>query len=283
MFDLRYHITSLMAVFLALGLGILVGITIVDDEALVNEQKYLIDRLEEDFRFLREQNAFFRKQMADQQRDMVVLEEFSQTALPYVIKDRLKGKKISIVQTTGAALPEGLVANLEIAGAEIVSVVNIASFLEQELQFGRESQEPNNWAVPVAEIAGMVCAGLSGEDEYDSEKSEKGNTSFPGETVEAVILVGGGLSKDSGFLLEELDLPLISLFQQQGLTVAGVEISGIPYSYLPHYRKSADIVVERIDKVYGQAALIWALTGFPGYYGVSNEAISLLPPVNFDF
>lgn len=280
MFDLRYHITSLMAVFLALGLGILVGITIVDDEALVNEQKYLIDRLEEDFRFLREQNAFFRRQIANQQQDMVVLEEFSQTVLPYVIKDRLRGRKISIIQTSGSTLPEGLVANLEIAGAEIVSVVNAGSFVEQEFEPAKASQEPKKYMMPVAEIVDLVCGGLPGEDEYDSEEV---SASFPGEAIDAVILIGGAQSKEAGFLIEELDLPLISLFRQKGLTVAGVEVSGTPYSYIPHYRKSADIAVERIDTVYGQAALIWALTGFPGHYGASSEASSLLPPVNLDF
>lgn len=278
MFDLRYHITSLMAVFLALGLGILVGITIVDDEALVNEQKYLIDRLEEDFRFLREQNAYFRRQIANQQRDMVVLEEFSQTALPYVVKDRLKGKKISVVQTNGTTLPEGLLASLEIAGADVVSVVNASSLLEQEFELAKASPAPDKYPVPVAEIADIVCAGLSGEN---SDDPVEGNSSVPVEDISAVILVGGALSKDSG-LLEELDLPLISLLRQKGVVVAAVEASGMPYSYLSHYRKSADIVVERVDTVYGQAALIWALTGFPGYYGASREALSLLPPVNFD-
>ena len=45
MIDIRYHIASIVAVFLALGLGVLIGSTIVGDDLLVDQQKKLLDRL----------------------------------------------------------------------------------------------------------------------------------------------------------------------------------------------------------------------------------------------
>lgn len=277
MFDLRYHIASLTAVFLALGLGILVGITVVDDEALVNEQKYLIDRLEEEFRSIRGQNALLRQEIARQQQDMAVLEQFAQTALPYVIKDRLKGKRIAIVQTTGTPLPDGLAANLELAGAEIVSLIDLNTIFRQDdrplkaIPEGEKDEAPMAIAGPVPEMVEMVWTWLSLPGEAAPEAG-----SIP---LDAVIVLGGTATRED-MLCEELDLPLISLLREKGIIVAGVEVSGMPYSYLPHYRKWADITVERVDTVYGQVALIWALMGFPGYYGTSGEAWGLLPPVD---
>jgi hypothetical protein len=43
MIDMRYHIASLAAVFLALGLGILIGSAALSEHVLVNQQKHLID------------------------------------------------------------------------------------------------------------------------------------------------------------------------------------------------------------------------------------------------
>lgn len=270
MFDLRYHIASLMAVFLALGLGILVGITIVDDEALVNEQKYLIDRLEEDFRHLRGQNTLLRQEIAKQRQEAAVLEEFARAALPYVIRDQLAGKRIAIVQSTGHPLPEGLAESLSAAGAEVVSSVNVAALLEEGSRPGEALADPEAGTGPLvtAGPAGgtveLIWSGLTG--------------SGPGPSaLDAVIILGGTNVKEK-MLFEELDLPLISLLKEKGIVVAGVEVSGMPYSYLPYFRKWADITVERVETVYGQAALVFALSGFPGSYGPSGEAVSLLPP-----
>ena len=39
MIDLKYHIASIVAVFLALGLGVIIGSTIVGDDLLVDHNK----------------------------------------------------------------------------------------------------------------------------------------------------------------------------------------------------------------------------------------------------
>ena len=58
MIDLRYHIATIIALFLALAVGILIGSTIVGDDLLVEQQKKSIDRLEEQFLSLREQEKY---------------------------------------------------------------------------------------------------------------------------------------------------------------------------------------------------------------------------------
>lgn len=63
MFDIRYHIIALVASFLALGIGVLVGSMLGGDEVLVREQKQIIDRLEEDFKYLRQENQQTRKEI----------------------------------------------------------------------------------------------------------------------------------------------------------------------------------------------------------------------------
>ena len=54
MIDLKYHIASIVAVFLALGLGVIIGSTIVGDDLLVDQQQKLIERLEEQFYTLKD-------------------------------------------------------------------------------------------------------------------------------------------------------------------------------------------------------------------------------------
>jgi hypothetical protein len=51
--DLRYHATSLIAVFLALALGLIIGGSLSSDDALVKYQENLISRLEAENKALR--------------------------------------------------------------------------------------------------------------------------------------------------------------------------------------------------------------------------------------
>lgn len=260
MFDLRYHITSLTAVFLALGLGILVGIIMVDDDALIKEQNYLINRLEQDFQYLREQNNLVRLEIAEYKKTLELWEQFSQTALLPIIQGRLANRRLAVLQTNGQGIPEGLLENLETAGAEVVCAANLMEFPDLS-QTGWPNKKSSG-SEEVVKIADQICAGRKTEDGVI--------------TIDAVILIGGADSQEA-FLVDRLDLPLIARFKELGLIVAAAEVSGTPYSYIPYYRRNADIIIDHINTVPGQVALIWALTGIPGYYGTGPGALSLLP------
>lgn len=280
MFDLRYHIASLVAVFLALGLGILIGFVAVGDDALVKEQKYLIDGLENEFHSLREKNTLAYQEMAIYREELDFWQGFSQVTFPYAIQGRLAGRRLAIVQTGHQNLPADLLGNLEIAGAEIVSVIHndyLATLAQVLPAWAIEAEDMytmEELANQMLEVAYQICdvIGVVTDDFEDENADLDVNYQF----LDGVILVGGTDSQDN-FFVEQLDLPLIKLLQRQGFLVAGVEGSEMPYSYIPSYRREADIIVEQIDTIPGQVALIWALTGLPGYYGVGTEVQGLLP------
>lgn len=92
MFDLRYHVASLAAVFLALIIGILVGVGI---SGPVDNQKT---------KFLEEQVAKYQRQLdqsatqssSDALEQQAALAYINET-YPVLVKDRLRGKQIAVV------------------------------------------------------------------------------------------------------------------------------------------------------------------------------------------
>ena len=46
MMSLRYHVVSLAAVIVALGIGILIGASVVGDRGMMKQQELLISRLD---------------------------------------------------------------------------------------------------------------------------------------------------------------------------------------------------------------------------------------------
>src|ERR1044072_2253123 len=92
MFDLRYHVASLAAVFLALIIGILVGVGI---SGPVDNQKT---------KFLEEQVAKYQRQLnqsasksTDDAREQKAARTFISATYPLLGRTRLRGKQIAVV------------------------------------------------------------------------------------------------------------------------------------------------------------------------------------------
>jgi hypothetical protein len=136
--DGKYHAASLIAVFLALGIGIIIGCLMVGEtfiDNIVAQQEEIIERLEADYDTLKKEALGNRRQMEEVREESEHFKEYALSSLPYVLKDRLSGKRIAIIEKD--LTPEFFLENLKLAGAEIVSVTslgnNIAVMAENDI------------------------------------------------------------------------------------------------------------------------------------------------------
>jgi hypothetical protein len=92
MFDLRYHVASLAAVFVALVIGILVGVAMSGkvDDAEKHSLKSDVNRLEAQLDAASEGRAKV-------SREHTALREFIKNAYPMLIADRLRGKRVAVL------------------------------------------------------------------------------------------------------------------------------------------------------------------------------------------
>ncbi|MFA5889433.1 MAG: copper transporter [Actinomycetota bacterium] len=93
MINLRYHIVSLIAVFLALALGVIAGTTVVD-QGLVRNLRRLGNSLRDQQNALREQNSEFKREIA-------LWDRFADALVPGLMQDRLKGKRVVLLVADG--------------------------------------------------------------------------------------------------------------------------------------------------------------------------------------
>ena len=80
--DLRYHVFSLAAVFLALGLGIAIGSALPGTDTLLREQEKVITRLEEEFAQLRSERRALEEMVAEKEEELAVMHRFHREILP---------------------------------------------------------------------------------------------------------------------------------------------------------------------------------------------------------
>src|SRR5207253_4852146 len=94
MFDLRYHVASLAAVFLALVIGILVGVGIAD-RGLVDKANTRL--LEQEITHLRTQLDQASKRSAFSAREQAAAQFYIKETYPVLVRNRLRGQRIAVV------------------------------------------------------------------------------------------------------------------------------------------------------------------------------------------
>jgi hypothetical protein len=93
MFDLRYHVASLAAVFLALVIGLLVGVALAS-HGLRNTER---DRLERDLRRAENRGDGLQVQLDALEQSGALDRAFVEKTYRVVTADRLKGRKIAVL------------------------------------------------------------------------------------------------------------------------------------------------------------------------------------------
>lgn len=94
--NIRYHVISLVAVFLALGVGIFVGssINIFNVDSLVKKQEALIGKQEKNYNEWKKQSENDRARLKESQDYIAELE---QKSIPLLMEGRLRGMNVGIV------------------------------------------------------------------------------------------------------------------------------------------------------------------------------------------
>jgi hypothetical protein len=117
MISFRFHLVSLIAVFLALGLGILVGSTVVD--------QVIVDRLDREIKDVRhdssqanEENRLLKDQIAQN-------EDFLKKQAPYAVDQRLAQQPVVVIADKGidSGTLKSMVTMLKSAGADVPGVL----------------------------------------------------------------------------------------------------------------------------------------------------------------
>jgi hypothetical protein len=282
MFDLRYHAASLLAVFVALILGIVVGVGL-SGRGLVEESER---------RNLNRQIDEVRRQLAEAQertREDAAAAAFVGQAYDAVMRDRLAGSRIALlyVGSVDDRTRDAVVSAVTDAGGDPVRLRALDVPVDPE-------------AIAAALGSDPAVAGFSGEDRLEDlgralgrELVEGGETplwdALAGELVrerigssspevDGVVVARSVGAAQGGATARFLD----GLYEglQRDVPVIGVETSDAEISVVPAYRRVGLSSVDNVDQELGRVALAAVLAGAPsGHYGVKTSADAVVPPI----
>lgn len=309
MIDFRYHLVSIVAVFLALATGLLLGSTTTAQEA---SQKIL----DQNVQVIQRNNDELRSQVKQQGDQLAGDERFAEAVGPQVLADRLKGESVVFVLAPGAeeGVRTGLDSAVKAAGGTVTGWVSLTDkFLAddqaQTVDQLAEFHKPAGTSYPedagtYDKVGALLAALLVTKDAEKAGHEEVGSGSVlqafrdqgllttggkPGARATLAVVVAPA-SPFEGDGAEDDDKALVALTAAldrgtRGTVAAGDASSAGAGGFLSALRSSdaASSVssVDAADTASGQVVAVLALnvetSGRSGHYGTGSDVSGYLP------
>jgi hypothetical protein len=288
MFDLRYHIASLAAVFLALVVGILVGVGITSQGVIsTSERKLFNERISE----LRRQRDSARQHASDLARSQRLSQSFVKKGYPALMAGRLASTRVAVlfVGTVDGGLRSEIDETLSDGDAPAVvrlralrvplDVTAIEEILASSPALARYAGERELGALGAALADEFVVGGKTPLwIALTNQLVEERSGSAAGR-VDGVVVVRSAPPQSGG--TARLLAGLYGEMAALGLPVVGVEEADAGSSAIETWRKHGFSSVDDLDTTAGRLALAVVLAqGQSGHYGVKPTADDLLPPID---
>jgi hypothetical protein len=284
-YSARYHVASLAAVFLALGIGILIG-TGLGKNVVNDTTRKLEASLKGDLESARSQASTLRGQLRQQQ-------EFAQTVYPALTNKVLPSARLAVVALGG--LDDSLRSEID----RVVGTPNQTGARLQEFAVVREPPD-----------IGGLNVDLRGTRLHPLSRSGGSLTDFGRRAGRALVFGGQFFRRVSGSLLarrsgnpgnidgvivtrlqptdlgpaagtatDDLESGILDGLASDGVPVVGVERSDAEPSAMSLFHAHGLTTVDDLDLTAGQVALVYGLHGARGSFGIGPEATRLLPPL----
>jgi hypothetical protein len=279
-YSARYHATSLIAVFLALAIGILIGAEFGGD-ALTSTRRNLEASLVNNLQDARSKSDELSGQLGHSN-------EFAERVYPVLTRERLEGKRIAIVALGG--LPSEDTKAVEEAlgptGARLVGVgvvrepVDLAGLADDlaKTRFADIGQNPDTLTALGAGVGRQLVLGGTLPEVVRGHLFSRASGSFG--ALDGVIVVRnppqdlGPVQRTTAGTLES---GLLSGITATRTPAVGAETSSAESSSISFFQGNDLTSVDDIDLTAGQLALVFSMLGAEGSFGVKGSADRLLP------
>jgi hypothetical protein len=279
-YSARYHAVSLIAVFLALAIGILVGAEFGGD-ALTSTRKNLEQSLTGNLQDARERSDELNDKLARS-------DEFASRVYPALVRERLAGKRFGVVAL--GDLPGGTSNAIEEAlgptGAHVVGIGVVREPVDlsglgsvlAKTRFAKIRRNEETLAEFGTGVGRQLVRGGNLLDRVRSHLFSRASGNFG--RLDGVLVVRqtpeemGAVQRSKATTLESA---LMAGMTGTRAPVVGVETSTAEPSSVSFFAGNDLSSVDDVETPAGKVATVFALLGAEGSFGVKGSADRLLP------
>jgi hypothetical protein len=276
----RYHATSLIAVFLALAVGIVIGAALGGD-TIDNTRKDLEQSLTGNLQDARDR--------ADElSGELSRADEFSSRVYPVLVRDQLRERRIGVLAL--GELPQDVLDAIEDAleptGARLVAVGVVREPVDTralagdlaKTGFADIARSPDNQTALGVGVGRQLVLGGTLLEPVRGQLFSRASGNFG--ALDGVIVVRDqpqDMGPQQRAIAGRVESGLVSGITATRAPAVGVEASDAETSSVSFFVGNDLASVDDIDLVAGRLATVFALLGAEGSFGVKSSADRLLP------
>lgn len=285
--NLKYYVITIVAIFLALAIGLFIGIMLDGQDIIVEQQQQIVNQLESKF------DEFKSKQDELQGRiDSLTVEKeknikFIDRVFPILIKDKLKNLNVVIIETSEDYAYSGIseafknagvsgVSNILIKNTFLLNDENYAQQVAADLNLSGNTKEEIEKQLIKSLASSIVSNNNSQVLAYLKEKKMidySNDLPYPADYV----IIGGGSVNEDRILFNEVETPLVHQFKNSNIPVIAVEKLDVAYSNISEYKKLRISTIDNVDTTIGKISMVMVASGKEGHYGEKKTAEALIP------
>lgn len=319
MIDFRYHIVSLVAVFLALGVGILLGSGPLDEQI----QGTLQTQTDQ----LREEQQHLREEITSLNKEVDLGDDFAKEVAGPITANQLTARTVAVFALPGVdkGLVDETTKSLQNAGATVTGTVTLTDFYVDPSKAQSPMEDlalrlvpagvtfPKNASV-MDRVGTVVARSTVTSDPDQSTKVDQSAaelisgmqelgalevTGQPGRRAELAVVVAPPAATDKKVKAETVDAANAALLSlttaldrgSRGVVVTGAKMSAAQGGFVQAVRGSSDqakgvSTIDVADTPVGHIALVLALVeqtrGAAGDYGAGQGVDSVVPDISQD-
>ncbi|HWL65047.1 MAG TPA: copper transporter [Actinomycetota bacterium] len=308
MIDFRFHMISLVAVFLALGLGVLIGTAVLNEE--------LVDRIKNNVQTLQEDKRALQEDVLDLDRQLDADARFADVAEQWLTQDTLTGRRVILLDFAGTddRVEDNVRTSIETAGGEIAAEITftekfaLPGVVERDqlaLALGSTSDVPAELRSESGDVVGsrLASAALGQGREGRADAADAAARDLLDTLAEAgfvdldrdslgrfvpdrgLFVIAGGSVDRRPFNVPALGLPLAVAIADRGAPVVVAESSDSAWGLVAGIRTDAAedrlTTVDDVESISGRIAtvlgLVQSLDGMTDHYGTGPGAEEVIP------
>ena len=284
--NMKYYIVSIGAIFLALGIGILVGFNLNNNEEMNKQQAAIIEQLDEEFSSIKEENDTISADLKNTDKKYNALVAYVNENADALMTGSLSGKKVAVVSTYGRTenvdkLKEiinqydGSVAFELIFNKEITDKELIKEAAKKTGEKFKSTEDVVNYVFDIVKRGNAESLAPLEElkmIDLNSESEDIANFS-------SVVISASSESSDPAKQFNELDKFVVSKLKSENKYVVEAQSKGVKTSYVEQYAKNKAATVDNIDEKTGVLSLVALIQdeNLVGNFGRLDTASSLIP------
>ena len=285
--NMKYYIVTICAIFIALGVGILVGFNLNYDQALSKQQSEVLESFNTEFESLKDKNKNLHSQIEDLNGELDTIKEFVDKNIDALTQDVLTDKNTGIILTSENNDYSEIVEDLiKKANGTVSFNIIVKDNINKEDKLSEISMSLNKTFESSSDVINYIVECLNSTKSYDqlyalenlgvikiNNLDEKKYQDY-----DSVVLLGELTGKDAKIKFDQKEKIILNKLKENNKYLVAANQSESDNTILKLYSENNISTIDNINEGIGKVSLTNLLKNqnVVGHYGTSDVSTEII-------